>query len=110
MPHPFRFSVVIADAPSRTAFVTLARRAEELGYATLLMPDRTITGLAVLPALAVAAEVTTLLRVGSYVFCNDFRQPALLAPIEHSPASSPRSPRQVQKFRSRMSSDANTST
>ena len=79
MPHPFRFSVVIADAPSRTAFVTLARRAEELGYATLLMPDRTITGLAVLPALAVAAEVTTLLRVGSYVFCNDFRHPALLA-------------------------------
>ena len=43
------------------------------------MPDRTITGLAVLPALAVAAEATTSLRVGSYVFCNDFRHPALLA-------------------------------
>jgi probable F420-dependent oxidoreductase len=79
MPQPFRFSVVIAAAPSRTAFVTLARRAEELGYATLLMPDRTITGLAVLPALAVAAAVTTSLRVGSYVFSNDFRHPALLA-------------------------------
>ncbi len=79
MPQPFRFSVVIAAAPSRIAFVTLARRAEELGYATLLMPDRTITGLAVLPALAVAAAVTTSLRVGSYVFCNDFRHPALLA-------------------------------
>jgi probable F420-dependent oxidoreductase len=79
MPQPFRFSVVIAAAPSRTAFVTLARRAEELGYATLLMPDRIITGLAVLPALAIAAEVTTSLRVGSYVFCNDFRHPALLA-------------------------------
>ncbi len=79
MPQPFRFSVVIASTPSRTAFVTLARRAEELGFATLFMPDRTITGLAVLPALAVAAEVTTLLRVGSYVFCNDFRHPALLA-------------------------------
>jgi probable F420-dependent oxidoreductase len=79
MSRPFRFAVVISNAPSRTAFVTLARRAEELGYATLLMPDRTITGLAVLPALAVAAEVTTLLRVGSSVFCNDFRHPALLA-------------------------------
>src|SRR5258707_7334266 len=79
MPQRFRFSVVIAAAPSRTAFVTLARRAEELGYATLLMPDRTITGLAVLPALAVAAAVTTSLRVGSYVFSNDFRHPALLA-------------------------------
>ena len=79
MSQPFRFGVVIAAAPSRIAFVTLARRAEELGYATLLMPDRTITGLAILPALAVAAEVTTSLRVGSYVFCNDLRHPALLA-------------------------------
>jgi probable F420-dependent oxidoreductase len=70
---------VISAAPSRAAFVTLARRAEELGYATLLMPDRTITGLAALPALAVAAQSTTSLHVGSYVFCNDFRHPALLA-------------------------------
>ena len=73
------FGVVIAAAPSRIAFVTLARRAEELGYATLLMPDRTITGLAILPALAAAAEATTPLRIGSYVFCNDLRHPALLA-------------------------------
>ena len=79
MYRPFRFGVVIANALSRTAFVTLARRAEELGYTTLLMPDRTITGLAPLTALAVAAEATTSLRVGSYVFCNDYRHPALLA-------------------------------
>jgi probable F420-dependent oxidoreductase len=79
MNRPFRFSVVIANAPSGTAFVTLARRAEELGYATLLMPDRTITGLAPLTALAIAAEATTSLRVGSYMFCNDYRHPALLA-------------------------------
>jgi probable F420-dependent oxidoreductase len=79
MYRPFRFSVVIADAPSCTAFITLARRAEELGYSTLLMPDRTITGLAPLTALATAAAVTTSLRVGSYVFCNDYRHPALLA-------------------------------
>ena len=79
MYRPFRFSVVITNASSRTAFVTLARKAEELGYATLLMPDRTITGLAPLTALAIAAEATTSLRVGSYVFCNDYRHPALLA-------------------------------
>ena len=79
MSRPFRFAVVIANAPSRAAFVTLARRAEDLGYATLLMPDRTITGLAPLTALAVAAEATTSLRVGSYMFCNDYRHPALLA-------------------------------
>src|SRR5215469_5458291 len=79
MPGPFRFGVAISTAPSRSAFVALARRAEELGYATLLMPDRTISGLAPLTALAVAAEATTSLRVGSYMFCNDYRHPALLA-------------------------------
>src|SRR3989441_11469436 len=79
MYRPFRFGVVIANALSRTAFVTLARRAEELGYTTLLMPDRTITGLAPLTALAVAAEATTSLRIGSYVFCNEYRHPVLLA-------------------------------
>ena len=79
MSHPFRFTVVTAGAPSHTAWVALARRAEELGYATLVVPDRTITGLAPLTALAVAAEATTSLRIGSRVFCNDYRHPALLA-------------------------------
>jgi probable F420-dependent oxidoreductase len=38
-----------------------------------------IGGLAPLTALAVAAEATTALRVGSYVFCNEYRHPVLLA-------------------------------
>jgi probable F420-dependent oxidoreductase len=80
MQRPFRFGVVAAYAPSHTAWITTARRAEELGYATLLMPDRAnIGGLAPLTALAVAAEATTVLRVGSYVFCNEYRHPVLLA-------------------------------
>src|SRR6266481_9507562 len=80
MHKPFRFGVVVAYAPSHTAWITTARRAEELGYATLLMPDRTnIGGLAPLTALAVAAEATTVLRVGSYVLCNEYRHPVLLA-------------------------------
>jgi len=80
MHRPFRFGVVAASAPSRTAWITTARRVEELGYATLLMPDRpTIGGLAPLTALAVAAEATTSLRIGSYVFCNEYRHPVLLA-------------------------------
>ncbi len=80
MHRPFRFGVTAAYAPSRTAWITTARRAEELGYATLLLPDRTSIGsLAPIPALAVAAAVTTSLRVGSYVFCNEYRHPVLLA-------------------------------
>lgn len=54
--HPFRFGVVAASAPSHTAWITTARSIEELGYSTLLMPDRTSVGtFAPLPALAVAA-------------------------------------------------------
>ena len=80
MSRPFRFGVVAAYAPSHTAWIRTARRVEELGYATLLMPDRvTVGSLAPIPALAVAAQATTSLRIGSYVFCNDFRHPALLA-------------------------------
>ena len=80
MHRPFRFGVVAAYAPSHTAWITTARRAEELGYATLLIPDRaTIGSLAPLTALAVAAEATTVLRIGSYVFCNEYRHPVLLA-------------------------------
>ena len=80
MPRPFRFGVVEAHAPSRTVWVTIARRVEELGYATLLIPDRMNVGsLAPTAALAVAASVTTSLRVGSYVFCNGYRHPVLLA-------------------------------
>lgn len=68
MPRSFRFGVVAAYALSRTAWVTTARRAEELGYSTLLIPDRTTGGiLAPIPALAVAASrkrVSAAHRIG----------------------------------------------
>ncbi len=80
MHHQFRFGVTAASAPSHAAWVATARRAEELGYSTLLIPDRTTVGsLAPIPALAVAAEATTVLRLGSFVFCNGSRHPVMLA-------------------------------
>ena len=80
MPRPFRFGVIGTYAPSLTVWVTFARKVEELGYATLLIPDRTNVGsLAPVPAMAVAASATTSLHVGSYVFCNGYRHPVLLA-------------------------------
>ncbi len=80
MHHPFRFGVTAASAPSHAAWIATARRAEELGYSTLLIPDRTTVGsLAPMPALAVAAEATTVLRLGSFVFCNEYRHPVMLA-------------------------------
>ena len=39
----------------------------------------TIGSFAPFTALAVAAEATKLLRIGSYVFCNEYRHPVILA-------------------------------
>ncbi len=79
MKKAFRFGVVTGGHASRSAWIALAQRVEELGYASLLLPDVLGTPLAAMTALAVAATATTTLRVGSYVFVNDYRNPALLA-------------------------------
>jgi probable F420-dependent oxidoreductase len=79
MPRPIHFGIVSAGAPSRDEWIALARRTEELGYSSLLMPDRAMTPLAPWSALATVAAVTTTLRVGSHVFANDFRHPVIVA-------------------------------
>src|SRR5581483_8530152 len=75
----FRFGVVTGGHASRSAWIALAQRVEELGYSSLFVPDVLGTPLSTLTALAVAATATTKLRVGSFVFVNDYRHPALLA-------------------------------
>ena len=77
--RPFRFGVIAYDAQSKEEWVAKARRIEQLGYATLLVPDHLGKQLASVPAMLTAAEATRSLRVGSYVFANDFRHPVLLA-------------------------------
>jgi probable F420-dependent oxidoreductase len=77
--HPFRFGITASRARSAEAWAALARRAEELGYATLVMPDHLGNQLSPIPALAAAATATRTLRIGSFVFANDYRHPLLLA-------------------------------
>ncbi|HEV8633855.1 MAG TPA: TIGR03621 family F420-dependent LLM class oxidoreductase [Chloroflexota bacterium] len=77
--RPFRFGVVAASARSGDEWASKARRAEALGYASLVVPDALRYSLAPLPALAAAAAATRSLRVGTYVLANDFRNPVLLA-------------------------------
>jgi probable F420-dependent oxidoreductase len=76
--RPFRFGVSGGRA-SRTEWIDLAHKAEDLGYSTLLLPDHFGLQLSPLPALLAAASATTNLRVGSIVLDNDFRHPAVLA-------------------------------
>lgn len=79
MPHPFRFGISSGGARSASEWRDKVRRAEALGYATILLPDTLGPGLGVLPALAAAAFATTKLRLGSWVLVGDRRNPVQLA-------------------------------
>lgn len=59
--------------------MAFAQRVEALGYDSLVIPDHFGQRMAIAPALVLAAHATTRLRVGSFVYDNDFRHPALLA-------------------------------
>ncbi len=82
--RPFRFGVVGESVRSVEELVALARRAEELGYATLTLRDHFVTEpfgdqLAPMIALTAAALATRTLRVGTLVLANDYRHPVMLA-------------------------------
>jgi probable F420-dependent oxidoreductase len=75
----FRFAVTANHARSGDEWARLARRAEELGYSALLVPDHLAQQLSPIAAMAAAAAATTTLRIGGFVFANDFRHPLMLA-------------------------------
>jgi probable F420-dependent oxidoreductase len=76
----FRFGVIAKAARSADDFTAFAKRVEDLGYATLFIPDHFVDhALAPIPAAMAAAAVTSTLRVGTLVLGNDYRHPAVLA-------------------------------
>lgn len=82
MSRPFRFW---CSAPppevgrSARAIGEYARRAEGLGYDAIVIPDHLLDMLAPAPFLAAVAARTERIRVGTFVFNNDLRNPAVLA-------------------------------
>ena len=79
MTDALRFGVITSHAGDGPTWRARARRAEDLGYSSLLMPDHFQDQWAPLVGLTVAAEATTTLRVGTLVFDNDYRHPVVLA-------------------------------
>jgi len=75
----FRFGIQLSSAPDGDGWAALARKAEDLGYSTLFLPDHFGDQLAPLPAMMAAADATTELRVGALVFDNDYKHPVVLA-------------------------------
>jgi alkanesulfonate monooxygenase SsuD/methylene tetrahydromethanopterin reductase-like flavin-dependent oxidoreductase (luciferase family) len=81
--HKFRFGVVVTPDGGGTQWAATAKRVEELGYSTLLMPDG-LQLLSPFPSLAVAACATTTLRVGTFVLAAPLRSPRAAAWEGHS--------------------------
>jgi probable F420-dependent oxidoreductase len=90
--RPFRFGLQAFEATTAAEWFDLARRVEDLGYSTLFSSDHYFgpgaisdaTGhrpvdLAPLTSIAMAAAVTSTLRVGCRVFACDFHHPVVLA-------------------------------
>jgi probable F420-dependent oxidoreductase len=77
--RPFRFAAQIDGAASAKEWAEKARKAEDLGFSSLTMPDHFGDQLAPVPALMAAADATTTLRIGTLVFDNDYKHPLVLA-------------------------------
>src|SRR5919106_2955072 len=81
---PFRFGVINEHMTTRQHWIAQARRAEGLGFATMLIRDHFVPDFfgdqfAPFAALMAAASVTTTLRIGNLVIDNDYRHPVVLA-------------------------------
>ena len=76
----FRFGLQLVRAESGAQVVEWARRAEDLGYSTIYVPDHFVDHpLAPIPTMAAVAASTTTLRVGSLVLGNDYKHPVVVA-------------------------------
>ncbi|MEV6167386.1 TIGR03621 family F420-dependent LLM class oxidoreductase [Streptomyces sp. NPDC051954] len=78
MPRPFRFGVSLITPAPAAEWRARCRRAEELGYDVILVPDH-LGMVAPFPALVAAAEATERPRLGTFVLNAGFWNPTLLA-------------------------------
>ncbi len=78
MPNDFRFGVSLRAAESQAQVSDDARRAEDLGFDVIHVPDH-LGAPAPFPTLTTAANATKTLRIGTFVLNACFYKPALLA-------------------------------
>ena len=91
MTRPFRFGIQAFNAASPQEWRDKAKKAEDLGYSAFHLADHYIgngpqlaktnhpmQGIAAIPAMTVAAEATSTIKIGCRVFCVDYHIPAVL--------------------------------
>jgi probable F420-dependent oxidoreductase len=74
----FRFALSIRYFKSRAALEDTAKRAEDLGFDVICVPDH-LGAAAPMPTLTAVAMVTTKIRLSQYVLNAAFYKPALLS-------------------------------
>lgn len=79
MSRPFRFGFSLDGLDDPEQIAGRVRRAEDMGYSSVVMTDHFDDRHGPLVALTAAALATTSLRVGTLVLANDYRHPAVLA-------------------------------
>jgi probable F420-dependent oxidoreductase len=81
MLHPFRFGVAYngVTITSHDDLVHLAQQIESQGYSSIQIPDHYVNAVMPMVAMMAVADAAPHVRVGSFVFNNDLRHPALLA-------------------------------
>jgi probable F420-dependent oxidoreductase len=77
--RPFRFLADVHDIVTGPELAARARRAEQLGYHALVLPDHLLGQLSPVVTMATVAAATSTLRVAAFVMNNDLRHPAVLA-------------------------------
>jgi probable F420-dependent oxidoreductase len=76
--RPFRFGIQADPHRPRRQWIDFCRRAENLGYGVVTLPDHIGPSGGIFAAVAVAADHTERLRLGTLVLNNDLRNPAVL--------------------------------
>jgi probable F420-dependent oxidoreductase len=77
--RPFQFLADVCAVVPGAELAARARRAEDLGYHAVVLPDHLLGQLSPVVALATVAAATSTLRLSAFVLNNDLRHPAVLA-------------------------------
>ena len=79
MAKPFHFLADVGGIATGRELAERARRAEQIGYHALVLPDHLISQLSPVVTMATVAAATSTLRVSAFVLNNDLRHPAVIA-------------------------------
>jgi probable F420-dependent oxidoreductase len=77
--RPFHFLADVSAIATGPELAATARRAEQMGYHCVVLPDHLIDQLSPAVAMATVVAATDTLRVSAFVLNNDLRHPAVLA-------------------------------